>query len=154
MTALTSDRVTGYSLGDLLAIPVAGGECIYCGALVCANADGCAVPAADAAGLVFEGIATERADNDNGDDGDVHVVVRRRGRFRLDYRGALTQAAMAARVCAVDDHTVDAANNVTHEVHVGRIDRIEGPGECWVYIDGAVEAGRSWNEPTTTTAGG
>ena len=77
--------------------------------------------------------------------------MRRRGRYKLDYRGALTQASMAARVYAADDHTVDADNGVTNDVLVGRIDKVESSGECWVYIDDAVQAGRAWSEPTTTT---
>lgn len=151
MSVLTSDRNTEYSLGDLLAIPVAGGERIFAGALVCTNASGYAVPAADTAGLVFEGVATAQADNRTGSDGALSIVVRRRGRYKLDYQGYLTQAAMAARVYAIDDHTVDAANGATNDVLVGRIDKVEAAGECWVYLDGAVQAGKAWDEPTTTT---
>ena len=151
MAALTSDRNTDYSLGDLLAIPVAAGGRIFAGALVCTGADGYAVPAADTAGLTFEGVATAQADNRTGDAGDVSVVVRRRGRYKLNYRGALTQASMAARVYAADDHTVDAANGVANDVQVGRIDKVESSGECWVYVDAAVQAGKAWGEPTTTT---
>jgi len=151
MAALTSDRNTEYSLGDLLAIPVAAGERIFAGALVCTDADGYAVPAADTAGLTFEGVATAQADNRNGADGDLSVVVRRRGRYKLDYQGSLTQAAMSARVYAVDDHTVDAANGVTNDVPVGRIDKTDGTGECWVYVDAAVQAGKAWDEPAATT---
>jgi len=153
MAALTSDRNTQYSLGDLLSIPVAGSTCIYAGALVCTNASGYAVPAADTAGLVFEGVATARADNSTGSDGDVNVVVRRRGRYLLDYDGSLTQEAVSAKVYAVDDHTVDAANGVSNNVLVGVVDSIEGTGEAWVSIDVAVLSGKAWNEPTTTTAG-
>ena len=151
MTALTSDRNTEYSLGDLLAIPVAAGERIFAGSLVCADADGYAVPAEDAAGLAFQGVATSQADNSSGDDGDKSVVVRRRGRYRLAYSGALTQAALGAKVYAVDDQTVDAANGISHSVLAGVIDRVEGPGDCWVSIDAAVLAGKAWDEPTTTT---
>ncbi len=151
MAALTSDRNTEYSLGDLLSIPVAAGACIYAGALVCADADGYAVPAADAAGLIFQGVATAQADNTAGADGDLSVVVRRRGRYRYAYQGALSQAALGGRVYAVDDQTVDAADDVTNDVAVGVIDKAEGAGECWVSIDAAVLAGRAFSEPTTTT---
>jgi hypothetical protein len=152
MTALTSDRNTEYSLGDLLAIPVAAGERIFAGSLVCSDASGYAVPAADTAGLVFEGIATAQADNRNGAAGDLSVVVRRRGRHKLAYQGYLTQAAQSAKVYAVDDQSVDAANGVTNDVPVGIVDKVAGAGECWVSIDAAVLAGKSWDEPTTTSA--
>ncbi len=152
MAALTSDRNTEYSLGDLLSIPVAASTRIFAGSLVCIGADGYAVPAADTAGLLFAGVATARADNLNGADGDVRVVVRRRGRYRFDYQGALSQAALGGRVYAADDQTVDSANGVTNDVLVGVIDRVQGSDECWLSIDAAVLAGRAWDEPTTTTA--
>lgn len=153
MAALTSDRNTEYSLGDLLSIPVAAATRIFAGSLVCTNGNGHAVPAADTAGLIFEGVATAQADNRNGSDGDLSVVVRRRGRYKLDYQGYLSQAAMSARVYAVDDHTVDAVNGVTNDIPVGVIDKVESAGECWASIDAAALAGRAWEEPTTTTAG-
>ncbi len=48
MAPLTQDRNTEYSLGDLLAIPVAGETRIFAGSLVCSNGSGYAVPASDA----------------------------------------------------------------------------------------------------------
>ncbi len=158
MTALTSDRNTEYSLGDLLSMPVAAGARVFAGALVCSNADGYAVRASDTAGLVFEGVATAQADNRTGADGDVRVVVRRRGRYLLDSASALDQSALGAQVYAADDHTVAAAADVTNTVAVGVIDRVEAADECWVSIDAAVLAGRAWTATTaaatTTTAGG
>jgi len=152
MTALTQDRSTQYSLGDLLAIPVAAGERIFAGSLVCCNGSGYAVPAEDAAGLVFVGVATEGADNRNGSDGELCVVVRRRGRYRFNCKSILDQSALAARAYAVDDQTVAAdAAEVTYDIPVGVVDRVEGSHECWVAIDAAVLEGRSWTEPTTTT---
>ncbi len=150
MAALTADRNTEYSLGDLLSVPVAATETIYAGALVCTDADGYAVPGADTAGLTFAGVATARSDNAGGADGDVSVVVRRRGRYKLDYQGWLTQAGMGAKVYAVDDQTVDAANGTTNDIQVGIIAKVDGPGESWVDIDAAVLAGKTWDEPTTT----
>ncbi len=153
MAALTADRNTEYSLGDLLSIPVAAAEAIYAGALVCTDEDGYAVAAADTAGLTFAGVAIAQANNGSGADGDISVVVRRRGRYKLDYQGWLTQAGMSAKVYAVDDQTVDAANGTTNDVQVGIIARIESAGEAWIDIDAAVLAGKTWDEPTTTTAG-
>ncbi len=151
MAALTSDRNTEYSLGDLLSIPVAAETRIFAGSLVCSNADGYAVPAADTAGLIFEGVATAQADNRNGADGDLNVVVRRRGRYRLDCASALDQSALSAQVYAEDDQTVAVAGDVDNDVAVGVIDKVEGAGDCWVSIDAAVLAGKSWSPATTTT---
>jgi len=153
MTALTQDRNTEYSLGDLLAIPVAAGSQIFAGSLVCSNTSGYAVPAADTAGLKFEGVATELVDNSGGADGDVSIVVRRRGRYRYGCLSDLDQSALGASVCAVDDQTVSAdAAETTNDVAVGVIDKIEAAHDCWVSIDDAVLTGRSWTEPTTTAA--
>ena len=152
MTALTQDRSTEYSLGDLLSIPVAAGEQIFAGSLVCSNASGYALPADDAAGLVFGGVATERADNRTGGNGDLNVVVRRRGRYRFNCKSILDQSALSAAVYAVDDQTVAAdAGEVTNDVPVGVIDRVENSHECWMSIDVAALTAQSWTEPTTTT---
>ncbi len=109
MTALTMDRNTEYSLGDLLSVPVAASTRIFAGSLVCVGADGYAVPAADTAGLLFAGVATAQADNRTGDDGDLSVVVRRRGRFRFASGSALDQSSLGDKVYAVDDQTVALA---------------------------------------------
>jgi len=152
MTALTHDRNTEYSLGDLLSIPVAAGERIFSGSLVCSNSGGYAVPADDAAGLVFEGVATEQADNRNGSNGDISIVVRRRGRFRFNCQTLLSQSGLSATVYAADDQTVAAdAGEVTNDIPVGVIDRVEGTHDCWISIDRAVLGGKSWTEVTTTT---
>lgn len=153
MTALTTDRNTEYSLGDLLSIPVAAGETIFAGSLVCLDADGYAVPAADTSGYTFAGVATAKADNASGSDGDVEVVVRRRGRFRLASATALDQGATGAQVYAADDQTVAVAGEVTNDVPVGVVDRVEEAADCWVSIDAGVLTGRAWTAPTTTTAG-
>jgi len=152
MANLTHDRGTQYSQGDLLAVPVAAGETIYAGSLVASNGSGYAVPASDSAGLVFEGVAVERADNSDGSDGDAEVVVRRRGRYRFDCQSALDQAALSAPAYAVDDHTVEADDSqVSSTVQVGVISKIAGSGECWIEVDADVLNTRTWTEPTTTT---
>ena len=152
MTALTHDRSTEYSLGDLLAVPVAAGEHIYGGSMVCLNAAGYAVPAADASGLVLAGVAVQGADNAGGADGDAGVIVRRRGRYHFKCQSALDQSAMGANVYVVDDQTVTAdAADVTHEVAAGVVDRVEDADNCWVAVGAAVLEGRSWSAPTTTT---
>jgi len=152
MAALTRDRNTEYSLGDLLAIPVAGSATIYAGSLVCTNSSGYAVPAADTAGYVFEGVATEQVDNSSGSDGDLSVVVRRRGRYRFDSASLLDQASMSGEACVSDDQTVADESDVTNDVVCGRIDRVLSGSECWISIDYAVSKGSTWDPATTTVA--
>jgi hypothetical protein len=147
MAGLTGDRNTEYSLGDLLSIPVAAGARIFGGALVCTDAGGYAMPAKDAPGLTFQGIATAQVDNRSGADGAVRVVVRRRGRYRLDCSSTVRQAAMSAWVYALDDHTVAPAHHTANGVPVGVIDRPENSEECWVSIDAAVLQGNPWPTP-------
>jgi len=151
LTAPRDTTIERVALGDTLRIPMAASAVIYQGGMVCIDANGYAVPAADTAGLIFQGVATAQADNRNGEDGDVRAVVRRRGRYRLDCASSLDQSALSALVYAVDDHTVAAAGDVSNEVLVGLVDRIEGSDDCWVSVDGAVLAGKAWAEGTTTT---
>jgi len=142
MTALTMDRNTEYSLGDLLSAPVAASTRIFAGSLVCLNASGYAVPADDASGLLFTGVATAQADNRTGSDGDLSVVVRRRGRFRFGSSSSLDQSSVGEKVYAVDDQTVALAAGVSNSVAVGVIDKVESSSSGWVSIDAAVLAGR------------
>jgi hypothetical protein len=142
MTALTMDRNTEYSLGDLLSVPVAASTCIFAGSLVCLNASGYAVPAADTAGLLFAGVATAQADNSGGVDGDLSVVVRRRGRFRFGSASSLDQSSVGEKAYASDDQTVALAAGVSNSIAAGVIDRVESSSSGWVSIDAAVLAGR------------
>ena len=153
MAALTSDRNTEYSLGDLLAIPVAADAHVYAGSLVAVDAAGYAVPAADTAGIVLAGVATAEADNTDGAAGAVSTVVRRRGRYLLDSASALDASARGARVYVADDHSVAVAGDATNDVPAGVIDLVVGAGRAWVSIDAAVLGGREWAATTTTTAG-
>lgn len=67
---------------SILVLPVAAGQEIKQGTMAALNADGYAVPASKAEGLVIAGVAQTRADNRLGEDGD-EVVEVRRGAFVL-----------------------------------------------------------------------
>jgi len=151
MAALSSDRNTEYSLGDLLAIPVAGSTEIFAGSLVCTDSGGYAVPGADTAGYTFEGVATEHVDNSAGSAGDKRAIVRRRGRYHFDCASPLNQASMSGEVCVSDDQTVADDSDVTNGIACGRIDKIESDGSVWISIDRYAATGKSWAPPTTTT---
>ncbi len=66
MSALTRDRATPYREGIEVEYPVAANTKIYAGSLVCVNAAGYAVPAADTSGYRFAGVALEQVDNSGG----------------------------------------------------------------------------------------
>lgn len=149
MTAATADRSTTYSLADLLAIPVEAATRIWAGTMVCVNAAGYAVPAADAVGNQFEGVAEAQADNRLGAAGAISVVVRRKGRFRFAAETAVDQTAMGACVYVHDDQTVEAdAALETADILVGRIARIVSANVVDVDL---MPACRAWSQPTTTT---
>ena len=84
MSALTRDRATPYREGIEVEYPVAANTKIYAGSLVCVNAAGYAVPAADTSGYRFAGVALEQMDNIGGSDGGKNVRVRRAGVFEFD----------------------------------------------------------------------
>lgn len=134
MTALTADKKTEYTEGVELSIPVDDGDKIYAGALVCVNADGYAVPGADTAGLIFEGISRESVDNSLGQDGDVSVTVRRRGLFKMAFGHEISQANVGDQAFIVDDQTVDLAANCTNDIFCGIIADVIDSTHAWVDI--------------------
>jgi len=117
-------------MGDTLRVPMSAGATIYQGGMVCVNADGYAVPAADAADYKMVGVACEDPqhaarstyDNSAGGDGDMFVVVRCAGRFRFKYESpvlgaAIDQNMMMAWAHVQDDQTLsvhpwDSANDI------------------------------------------
>lgn len=135
MAALTDDKKTEYRLGEEIAVPVDDGDVIYAGALVCVNADGYAVPGSDTAGLRFVGVARERADNREGADGAVSVIVRRKGLFKMTLASAVTQASLGANVCIVDDQTVDLAAATTNDIVAGKIVELIDTTHAWVELN-------------------
>lgn len=139
MTVLSDDKKIEYREGVELAIPVDDGDIIYAGALVCVNAAGYAVPGSDTAGLIFQGVARERADNSAGLDGAVSVTVRRRGLFKMPFATAISQANVGDNVFIADDQTVDVAANLTNDIFVGIIAEYIDSTHAWVDIEPAIK---------------
>ncbi len=154
MTAATGDRGTHASLGELLAIPVGAGETIYAGCMVCVDLTGYAVPGADTGNFKFAGVAEAQADNSDGADGDIEVVVRRRGRFLFTYDGYTGPGSLMSLVYISDDSTVDDAAGLSSDILAGILVKREASASVWVEIDCATKVGFGWVEPSTTTAGG
>ena len=135
MVALTAARHTwSQQTIDTLRIPMAADAVIYEGGMVCVDADGYAVPAADTADYKFAGVCdadpqqpgVTTFDNSGGSDGDMHVLVRQRGRFR--YHLAVrtpNQNMLFAIVYVSDDQTVAVhAWDVVNEIRCGHIVRL------------------------------
>ncbi len=136
MTALTANHDAERKDGILVAYKVAARTVIYKGALVCLNAAGYAVPAADEAGLTFVGVAYERGDNAAGEDGDVSARVWKDGSFRVAMRSPRL-GDLGAPAYVVDDNTV--ALSAAHAVSAGTIVEIPADDVVRVLIRNAVK---------------
>lgn len=133
MAALTRDRATSYREGIELDFPVAASTKIYAGSLVCVNADGYAVPAADTSGFIFVGVALEQVDNSAGANGAKSVRIRREGVFEFD-AASISQAMVGNPMYAVDDHTFDDAAGPTNDIKVGVLVKYGSATKGWLDI--------------------
>lgn len=173
MTAATEARHTwSQHERDTLLIPLAADAIVYPNCMACVDADGYLVDADDAADYKFAGVVEADPDNpglpsfDNtgGSDGDIHALVRTKGRFRF-VLGLRTpsQDMLFAKVYVMDNQTVVVAGiDAAHNVRCGHITRL--PGDTVAYAPQAdfgsdeVEielSGEPWEwgaELTTTTS--
>ena len=130
MPALNKDRATPYREGIEVALPVAAAVKIYAGSLVCVNAAGYAVPAADTSGYRFAGVAMEQVDNS---DGGKNVRVRRAGVFEFD-AVSISQDMVGVAMYAADDHTFDDAAGPTNDIKVGLLVKYVSATKGWIDI--------------------
>lgn len=140
MAALTADRITK-SKGPvrLATYKVAASTTIYAGAMVCMNATGYAVPAADTAAFSpVKGIAVAKANNSAGADGAIDVVVEYGGDFLIDVAAGITQADVGDNATVVDDQTASDAAATTNDIVIGPIKAYldEAQDKAWITIPG------------------
>jgi len=119
---------------ETLYIPMAADAVCYQGAMVCIDANGYAVNAADTANYKFAGICeadprqpgASTFDNTDGSAGDMHVLVRQRGRFRLKLANRTpSQDMLFAKVYVSDNETVAVhAWDLTNDIRCGHIVRL------------------------------
>ncbi|MBG5922607.1 hypothetical protein [Providencia rettgeri] len=129
---MTQDRNTPHRDGELFAVCCAAAVRIYGGHIVCANADGFAVPGAS--GLTVLGVSDDFADNRDGEQGDISVMVRRQKAFYLgnDTAKPVTQAHIG-KLCDVKDSvTVCEAGEAT-TTPAGRVLEVTEDG-VWVMM--------------------
>jgi len=138
MTALTEDKAIQRQDGDEKDFPMAASEKIFGGALCCVNAAGYALEGSDTAGLIFQGVSTGQVDNSSGSNGDLDVVLKRRGLFKAIMDTAITQANVGDNVFLVDDQTVDLVANVTNNIFCGIIAGYIDTTHAWIDIEPAV----------------
>src|SRR5579883_883593 len=116
MAAATADRDDQRSEGRLKALGVAAATLVYKGILVGCNAAGYLVPLEDTAGLTFQGVSFERADNTVGAaaNGSISCRVRLDGEFLFSYPGAgALQAQVGGPAYLVDDNSVTSDPTAT-----------------------------------------
>jgi len=138
MTALRADKQILRQEGNELDFPVAASQTIYAGALVCVNANGYALPGADTANLIFQGIALEQKDNSSGSNGDLDVVLQRRGLIKVILDTAISQANVGDNVFLVDDQTVDLTANVDNNIFCGIIAQYIDSTHAYIDIEPAI----------------
>jgi len=133
MAALTQDRATPYREGIEIEFPVAAATKIYAGSLVCANAQGFAIPGADTAGLKFLGVALEQVDNTSGGDGAKVLRLRRRGVFEFN-AASITQTMVGDPMYVKDDNTFDDAAGTTNDIKAGVLVKYVTDTKGWIDI--------------------
>ena len=123
----------------LVALPVLGGATLYTGALICSNANGLAIPGADAAGLTFQGVAFRGMDNSGGADGVMDGPFPERTAdidtaliYSFPFQG--TTPKPGDRALVVDDATctVDATTN---NIDCGRVTEPDPGKSGWWFVD-------------------
>ncbi len=127
MTALSADKQVERYEGEIIALTVKAGTTIYKGSLVNVDDTGYAVPAANAASVVFMGVAME-----GGTAGQV-IRVYRRGIFKFAIPATATVADVGQRVYVADSATV--TKTAGNGVYVGRIIQVDSATSCWVDLE-------------------
>jgi len=138
MTVLSEDKQIEIQDGVEKDFPMAASEKIFGGALGCVNAAGYALEGSDTANLIFQGVAMEQKDNSDGANGDLDVVLRRRGLVKVILDTAITIANVGDNVFLVDDQTVDLTANVTHNIFCGIIAGYIDTTHAWIDIEPAI----------------
>lgn len=138
MAALVEDKQAHRKDGIELPFKVKIATTIFGGSNVCVGADGYAVPGADTAGLIYQGVATQQVIN-AGASGAKYVVLRRKGLFLMEMATAITIANVGDNVFLVDDQLVDLTANVTNKILCGIIAEYVDTTHAWVDIEPAIQ---------------
>ncbi len=133
MPALTQPYEAHEREGLIIAYPVKANAKIWKGALVCVDSTGHLIPAADASGLRFVGVAFESVDNTGGGNGDKRCRVIKRGSFVYNRVGSYTQADIGATVRAASDNEV--AKISTNNILVGTVVELLDGNRVRIRID-------------------
>ncbi|MCS7272754.1 MAG: hypothetical protein NZ550_01220 [Fimbriimonadales bacterium] len=133
MPALSQPYEAHEREGLIVAYPVKANTRIWKGALVCVDSTGYLVPASDATGLRFVGVAFESVDNTGGSNGAKRCRVIKRGSFVYNRIGNFSQADVGLTVRAISDNEV--AKTSTHNVLVGTVVELMDGNRVRIRID-------------------
>lgn len=116
MTVLVADRNTPMKDAELFAVPVAAGNKIFAGSIVCANVAGFAVKGQSSPQMTYLGRAEETVDNTAGANGAKTVLIRRGKAFKYanEATDLVTQASLGRCCYIFDDQTVAATSGATN----------------------------------------
>lgn len=131
--ALSADRNTPYSDGELIQAPVAANAKCHAGGIAVADANGYAAPGSTATGLTYLGRFEEAVDNTAGQDGDKKVQIRLGKAFKWKNSGTdpVTQASLGKQCFIVDDETVAATDGTGTRSAAGIVLGVDSDG-VWV----------------------
>lgn len=142
MSAQDSGRDPEESGSKRFSDPVKAGVTCHRGALIMVDSSGYAKPGITATGLKPRGVCQEKADNVDGDDGDINVTTHS-GVFAFensDGGDEITAADLNAVCYCVNDQTVAKTSNSATRSPAGRVVRVRDDGKVEVQIDGPVLA--------------
>ena len=137
MAALTEPRDTIRRDGELIQFGIKKNSTVHQGALIEFNS-GYVQPAVKAANKVIAGVAEESGAIGNADtdsDGDVKILVRRRGMFKFANSAganAIGAGDVGKNAYITDDQTV--TDTAAGSSIVGRIIAVDADGGIWVEI--------------------
>ena len=158
MAVTINKRIISKNAGGVLAVPVASGETIYKGTLVCVGVDGYLhnlTQAQITAGIRLIGIVADDAANDppqattadgsiSGDlemgseiSGDKTIrLVYTRGLFELPFT-SITQSMVGSKMYASDNYTVD--DDSTNAVEVGFLATYISATKGWLALNNRID---------------
>ena len=149
-TALTDNRDTPSRSGQVVSL-TQGSNHVYAGSIVCVDANGVALPGADATGLKMVGRASEESDNTTSYSSTQKISVER-GTFAWANGAAYTDANIGDYTYVFDDATVNAAASNTYDIIAGVIVDVDSVNGVWV--DCLASGGQGAASFTTVAASG
>ena len=138
MAAATADRDGQKTEGKVKSLDVKAAVTLFKNTLAGWNAGYLQPMAHGTSGVRFAGVTQHKADNADGDDGDIECKVERHGEWEFVYNGGDADETLLGKTAyAIDDQTVDEdPATVTNEYAVGEIVEVISATKVRIQIDG------------------